>query len=88
MNDLPYRFTVNKDGNVSIVLSNGNHDGTLWLRMLVAVHAAYFNCSDCRQTLVLIDSSNEENDTLRIVTEDHLAWHWRHRWTEDGTDGQ
>ena len=75
MHQSPKPTTATEAGNASTDSFTGNLDTGQMLRTLTALLGAYFNCSDCRQVQLLLNSTPEPSDTLSIVTRDHLAAH-------------
>ena len=86
MNDSPYQFTVNPNGNVSISLSGANPDGTREARILTRLLEDYFNCSDCQQVSAQANNSTEANDIWNDVIRARLAMHLRTTAGQGGTD--
>lgn len=86
MHNAPLRTTGLPDGNASTGSPTENHAGTPSLTTLTAAHRDYFSCSECRQTLLLLNSTTDFDDTLIDVTLAHLAGHWSHHYAEAGTN--
>lgn len=83
---VPLRTTGLEDGNASSASSTSNHVGDPTLTTLTRAHRDYFSCSECQQTLLLLHSTNDFDDTLIDVTLAHLAGHWITSKLEIGTN--
>ena len=86
MNNAPLRTTGLEGGPASTNSSIESPVGDPMLTTLLRAHRDYFSCSECQQTLLLLSSMTDFDDTLIDVTLAHLAGHWSRWYPAAGTE--